>query len=146
MPLEVSVLNKHKYGVLLEVFRHLYELISMHLSIRKSYYETFLAKSRQFTKYFASVKDSKKRLYEDQNNHSFRVSMSMDKIKEIRAHITEKNNSIQKKTLEIDELNEELVLAEQEVEVIINEKTVKLERIVAEIESIEQVEFLSLMS
>lgn len=87
LPLEVTVLNKHKYGVMLEVFRHLYELISMHLSIRKSYYETFLAKSRQFTKYFGSVKESKKRLYEDKDNHSFRVSMATDKIKEIRAYI-----------------------------------------------------------
>lgn len=70
----------------------------MHLSIRKSYYETFLAKSRQFTKYFASVKDSKKRLYEDQSNHSFRVSMAQDKIREIRDHIQEKTNNIKKKT------------------------------------------------
>lgn len=32
--------------MLLEVFRFLYDLLSMHLSIRKAYYETFLAKVR----------------------------------------------------------------------------------------------------
>lgn len=30
--------------MLLEVFRFIYDLLSMHLSIRRAYYETFLAK------------------------------------------------------------------------------------------------------
>ena len=46
----------------------------------------------------------------------------------------------------MDELKEELTIAEQEVEVIINEKTAKLERIVEEIEQVDQAECLSLMS
>ena len=46
MPLEVFTVNKHRFAMLLEVFRFLYDLLSMHLSIRKAYYETFLAKVR----------------------------------------------------------------------------------------------------
>lgn len=84
MPLEVTVMNKHRFGIFMEVTKFLFDLMSMHLSSRKSYYETFLAKSRQFHKYFSSVKESKKGLHEDQNNHSFRVAMAMDKIKEIK--------------------------------------------------------------
>ena len=49
----------------------------------------------------------------------------------------EKTNTIKKKTHEIEELKEELVIAEQEVEVIINEKTKKLEKIVDEIKLVE---------
>jgi hypothetical protein len=65
LPVEVFTLNKHRFGLLLEVFRFLFDLISMHLSIRKAYYETFLAKSSQFQKYFMSVKDTKQRLHDD---------------------------------------------------------------------------------
>lgn len=65
IPLEVFTLNKHRYGMFLEVFRFLYDLLNMHLSIRKAYYETFLAKSTQFDQFFQSVKDTKHRLHGD---------------------------------------------------------------------------------
>lgn len=45
MPLEIFTVNKHRFGMFLELFRFLYDLLSMHLSIRKGYYDTFLAKS-----------------------------------------------------------------------------------------------------
>jgi hypothetical protein len=44
LPLEISTLNKHRFGLFLELFRYLYDLIGMHLSIHKAYYETFMAK------------------------------------------------------------------------------------------------------
>lgn len=56
LPLEVTAMNKHRFGIFCEVTKFLFDLMSMHLSSRKSYYETFLAKSRQFHKYFSSVK------------------------------------------------------------------------------------------
>jgi hypothetical protein len=83
MPIEVTMLNKHRFGIFCEVTKFLYDLLSMHLSSKKSYFETFLAKSRQFHKYFSSVKESKRGLHDDQQNHSFRVAMATDKIKEI---------------------------------------------------------------
>lgn len=65
LPLEVTALNKHRFGLFYEVTKFLFDLMSMHLSSRKSYYETFLAKSRQFHKYFSSVKESKRGLHDD---------------------------------------------------------------------------------
>lgn len=65
MPLEIFTTNKHRFGMFLELFRFLYDLLSMHLSIRKGYFETFLAKSRQFEMFFDTVKDCKKRLHGD---------------------------------------------------------------------------------
>ena len=44
MPMDMSFLGKHRYGLFLEIFRFLYDLLGMHMSIRKHYYETFLNK------------------------------------------------------------------------------------------------------
>ena len=62
MPMDVTTLSKHRFGMFLEVFRFVYDLLGMHLSIRRAYCETFLQKCEQFVKYFSSVKDSKYRL------------------------------------------------------------------------------------
>ncbi len=118
----------------------------MNLSSRKSYYETFLAKSRQFHKYFSSVKESKKGLQEDQSNHSFRVAMALDKIKEIQLQIAEKHNNIKKKTAEIQELQEELDLAEEEVETVLSEKNWKLEKTIEELKATGNQEFVSIVT
>jgi hypothetical protein len=58
-------MNKHRFGMYLELFRFLYEFLAMHLTIRKTYLETFLKKCKQFVGFFKSVKDSKKRLHSD---------------------------------------------------------------------------------
>jgi len=65
MPLERQTMNKHRFGMYLELFRFLYEFLAMHLTIRKTYLETFLKKCKQFVGFFKSVKDSKKRLHSD---------------------------------------------------------------------------------
>lgn len=44
MPLQLMTLNKHRFGIFLELFRYLYDLIGMHLSVHKAYYETFIQK------------------------------------------------------------------------------------------------------
>jgi hypothetical protein len=41
MPIGVASVNKHRFGVFIEVSKFIYDLLSMHLSSRKSYYETF---------------------------------------------------------------------------------------------------------
>jgi len=63
LPLEISTLNRHRFGLFLELFRYLYDLIGMHLSIHKAYYETFMAKKEQFSNYFRSVRKSKSELH-----------------------------------------------------------------------------------
>lgn len=45
MPIEAAAVNKHRFGVYLELFRFIYDILGMHLAIRKSYLETFLTKS-----------------------------------------------------------------------------------------------------
>ena len=45
--MEVAALSKHRFGMFLEVFRFVYDLLGMHLSLRKAYCETFLEKTRQ---------------------------------------------------------------------------------------------------
>lgn len=45
MPMDVATTNKHRFAMFLEVFRFLYDLISMHYTMRKAYYETFLMKA-----------------------------------------------------------------------------------------------------
>jgi hypothetical protein len=72
MPLQMWALNKHRYGMFLQLFRYLYDLISMHLSIHKAYYETFIAKTEQFTQYYNSVKRSKVDLHQGATEHTFR--------------------------------------------------------------------------
>lgn len=72
MPLPLAALNKHRFGMFLELFRYLYDLIGMHLSIHKAYYETFIAKSNQFKKYYESVKTSKLNLHGDSSDHTFK--------------------------------------------------------------------------
>ena len=44
IPLDVTAINKHRFGMFLELFRFLYDLVGMHLSIHKAYFETFIAK------------------------------------------------------------------------------------------------------
>ena len=128
MPLEVFTVNRHRFGMFLEVFRFLYDLMSMHLTIRKSYYDTFLAKVKQFTKYFYSVKDTKRLLSEDQNQHNLKNSMLLEKIKEIKQVLSGLNNTISKKSKQIKELDEELGIQEEEVETVILDKATKLEK------------------
>ena len=63
--MDVTMLSKHSFGMFLEVFRFIYDLLGMHLSIWRAYCETFLQKCDQFVKYFSSVKDSKLRLQDN---------------------------------------------------------------------------------
>ena len=45
MPVELGFMGKHRFAMFLEVFRFVYDLLSMHMQTRKRYYETFKAKS-----------------------------------------------------------------------------------------------------
>jgi hypothetical protein len=43
---ELTIVMKARYTMFLEVFRFLYDFLSLNLSIRKNYYETFISKTR----------------------------------------------------------------------------------------------------
>lgn len=72
------------------------------------------------------MKDSKKRLHDDQNNHNFRMAMARDKITEIKTQLAEKKESIRMKTTDIYDLKEELENVTDELVTVIREKNSKL--------------------
>ena len=138
------MLQKNRYGVFLEVSKFLYDLLSMHLTARRSYYETFLAKTRQFHKFFGSVKESKQDLHEDQNKHSFRVAMATDKIREINKQMMDGHATIKQKQKEIAELTEELNIAEEEIANVLTDKNNKLDLVIDDLRQTPKQHFINL--
>ena len=65
MPVELGFMGKHRFAMYLEVFRFVYDLLNMHMQIRKVYYETFLAKSQQFLEFYKEVKAGKQYLHDE---------------------------------------------------------------------------------
>jgi hypothetical protein len=126
MPVERQTLNKHRFGMFMELFRFLYDFLAMHLTIRKTYLETFLNKCTQFIDFFSSVKSSKKRLHDDQNNHNLSLAMNRDKIREIIRVIAEKRENIKRKTADIKEIDEELSAVNEELDKVLRQKDIKL--------------------
>lgn len=113
MPLQVWALNKHRYGMFLQLFRYIYDLIGMHLSIHKAYYETFIAKTEQFSQYFNSIKHSKSDLHQGAAEHTFREVQAHEKIERVKKSIADKQMSIKTKRKEITELKIDLEILQQ---------------------------------
>jgi hypothetical protein len=95
MPMDMSFLGKHRYGMFLEVFRFLYDLLGMHMSIRKHYYETFLNKQSHLLDFMASLKKNKHSLQDQQENHKFKISKCREKIKQNQKQLEEKKIQIE---------------------------------------------------
>ena len=67
MPVEVSTLYKTRYVMFLELFRFLYDFLSMNLIIRRNYFETFLRKASEFVDFFQDIKSTKGTLHNEAN-------------------------------------------------------------------------------
>ena len=72
---ELSLVMKSRYAMFLEVFRFLYDFLSLNLSIRKNYYETFISKTRQFNSFFDEINSKKKDLHFASNNINYKMTM-----------------------------------------------------------------------
>ena len=59
MPMEVGFVGKHRFAMFLEVFRFLWDMLNLHMNVRKIYYKTFIAKSKQFLEFYKEVKAGK---------------------------------------------------------------------------------------
>lgn len=59
MPVEVGFVGKHRFAMFLEVFRFLWDMLNLHMNVRKIYYKTFIAKSKQFLEFYREVKAGK---------------------------------------------------------------------------------------
>lgn len=65
LPVDVTSLYKSRYIMYLELFRYLYDFLSMGLLVRRNYYEAFLRKAAEFTEFFKDIKITKSTLHSD---------------------------------------------------------------------------------
>ena len=72
---ELHLVMKARYLMYLEVFRFLYDFLSLNLSIRKNYYETFIKKTVQFDSFFGEINSKKKDLHYASNNINYKLTM-----------------------------------------------------------------------
>ena len=91
-----NVMKGH-YVQYLEVFRFLYDFLSLNLSIRKNYYNTFIQKTRQFKEFFKDITSKKRELHGASNNLNLKVTMTQDKMNRINKSIADKTRSIIKR-------------------------------------------------
>jgi len=105
---ELGGVMKAKFIMYLEVFRFLYDFLSLNLSIRKNYYETFINKTRQFSSFFDEINSKKKDLHFASNNINYKMTMIQDKINRINKSVLDKKTTIEKRKAEIDDLELQL--------------------------------------
>ena len=80
---ELNLVKKARYIMYLEVFRFLYDFLSLNLSIRQNYYDTFITKTTQFSSFFDEINAKKKDLHGASNNINYKITMIQDKINKI---------------------------------------------------------------
>ena len=141
MPIELGFMGKHRFAMFLEVFRFLYDLLSLHMQIRKSYYETFKAKSDQFREFYKEVKAGKQYLHDEQTTQKLIFAQNLKKIEETEKQLREKQDSIGVKELEIEELRDELEVSTNEIDLVIKAKDYKLTQYLDKIIQVNKVEF-----
>ena len=129
----------------LQLFRYLYDLISMHLSIHKAYYETLVAKIEQFTQYFSSVKKSKQELHFGANQQTFREVYAYEKIERAKRSIEDKQQTILIKRKEIRELKDDLYILEAQIHDVKQSKRMRLKKIIDDFNAITHSDFMSMV-
>jgi hypothetical protein len=105
---ELNVAMKARFIMYLEVFRFLYDFLSLNLSIRKNYSETFINKTRQFNNFFDEINSKKKDLHLASNNINYKMTMIQDKINRINKSVQDKKMTITNRKAEIDDLELQL--------------------------------------
>ena len=101
---ELGCVMKTKYIMFLEVFRFLYDFLSLNLSIRKNYYETFINKTRQFSSFFDEIHSKKADLHQAASNINYKMTMIQDKINRINKAVQNKMETIVIRRAEISDL------------------------------------------
>ena len=72
--------------------------------MRKTYNETFINKTRQFSHFFDEIHKKKGELHVSANNINYKMTMIQDKINRINQAVKDKKETILKKKAEIDDL------------------------------------------
>ena len=78
----------------LELFRYLYDFMSMGLSIRINYYEAFLRKTGEFSEFFKDIKVTKSSLHGQSNDLSLKVVSIRDKMQKLKSLIEERERLV----------------------------------------------------
>lgn len=129
---------KARYIMYLEVFRFLYDFLSLNLSIRRSYYETFINKTRQFNSFFDEINSKKKDLHFASNNINYKTTMIQDKINRITKSVQDKKMTISKREAEIQDLELQLKNQSDEVDQVLEDKNAGLNEVLDEIQKLNE--------
>lgn len=108
LPVDSGMVLKTRYVMFLELFRFLYDFLSMNLVIKRNYLETFLRKASEFKDYFKDIKSSKTNLQGESNSVTYKLASLKDKINKICTNISEKENNISRRLKDINDLEIEL--------------------------------------
>lgn len=130
----------------LEVFRFLYDFLSLNLSIRKNYYETFINKTRQFNSFFDEINSKKKDLHFASNNINYKMTMIQDKINRINKSIQDKKQTILKRKAEIEDLELQLKNQRDEVEQVLEDKNAALGQVLDDLFKLNEREIQQVLS
>jgi hypothetical protein len=135
---ELGLAMKARYIMYLEVFRFLYDFLSLNLSIRKNYYETFINKTRQFNSFFDEINSKKKDLHFASNTINYKMTMIQDKINRINKSVLDKKMTIQKRKAEIEDLELQLKNQRDEVDQVLEDKNAALNEVLDDIQRLNE--------
>lgn len=125
-----------RYIMYLEVFRFLYDFLSLNLSIRKNYYEAFINKTTQFNSFFDEINLKKKDLHSASSDINYRMTKIQEKISKINKSVSDKKVAIVKRKAEIEDLELQLKNQQGEVDQVLNEKIKQLKYVLDEIQGL----------
>ena len=135
---ELGLVMKARYIMFLEVFRFLYDFLSLNLSIRRNYYETFINKTRQFNSFFDEINSKKKDLHFASNTINYKMTMIQDKINRINKSVLDKKMTIQKRKAEIEDLELQLKNQRDEVDQVLEDKNAALNEVLDDIQRLNE--------
>lgn len=141
LPVEVSMVYKTRYVMFIELFRFLYDFLSLNLVIRRNYFETFLRKAKEFTEFFKDIKTTKSTLHGESSKVMSKVASLKDKINQIMQKIDDKEVTIRSRSKDTNDLELELRNCREEIDQVISEKDSTLDIILEHFERINGTDF-----
>ena len=90
--------------------------------MRKTYNETFINKTRQFSHFFDEIHKKKGELHVSANNINYKMTMIQDKINRINKQVADKKETIVKRKEQIEDLELQLKNQKAEVDQVLEDK------------------------
>ena len=92
-----TALNLSRFVSFLELFRYLFDYLSLSLLVRRHYYEAFLRKAGEFQHFFKEIKVRKKVLGGEGIEGAMQVAALKDKLNKVRLGIEEREEVVRKR-------------------------------------------------